>query len=88
MSGYSVLLSKKAAKYFDRCDTPTRDRLQEKLEKLALDPFDRRHSKPLKGRKNQRSARVGGFRILFRLEGVNLIVAEIGPRGDIYKHEQ
>jgi mRNA-degrading endonuclease RelE of RelBE toxin-antitoxin system len=88
VSGYSVLLSKKAAKYFDRCDTPTRDRLQEKLEKLALDPFDRRHSKPLMGRKNQRSARVGGFRILFRLEGVNLIVAEIGPRGDIYKHEQ
>jgi mRNA interferase RelE/StbE len=88
VSSYSVLLSKKAARYFDRCDTPTRDRLKEKLEKLTLDPFDRRHSKPLKGRKDQRSARVGGLRILFRVEGVHLIVAEIGPRGDIYKHEQ
>jgi mRNA-degrading endonuclease RelE of RelBE toxin-antitoxin system len=65
VSGYSVLLSKKAAKYFDRCDTPTRDRLQEKLEKLALDPFDRRHSKPLKGRKNQGRRELAGFESSF-----------------------
>lgn len=45
-------------------------------------------SKPLKGRKEQRSARVGSLRILFRVNDLNIIVAAIGPRGEIYKHGQ
>ena len=67
---------------------PTRRRLLEKLEKLKSDPFDLQNSKPLKGRNDQRSARVGDLRILFRVEALNIIVAEIGPRGEIYKHSQ
>jgi mRNA-degrading endonuclease RelE of RelBE toxin-antitoxin system len=83
---YSVSLSLTAEKYFERCDAPTRDRLRQKVEKLKADPFDPQNSKPLKGRKDQRSARVGGLRILFRVQGLDIIVAEIGPRGEIYKH--
>jgi mRNA-degrading endonuclease RelE of RelBE toxin-antitoxin system len=83
---YSVSLSRAAAKYLDRCDAPTRDRLRDKLEKLKADPFDPQNSKPLKGRSDQRSARVGGLRIVFRVNDLDIIVAEIGPRGEIYKH--
>jgi mRNA-degrading endonuclease RelE of RelBE toxin-antitoxin system len=72
----------------ERCDAPTRDRLRQKLEKLTADPFDPQNSKPLKGRNDQRSARVGGLRILFQAQGLDIIVAEIGPRGEIYKHGQ
>ena len=86
MNRYSVSLSRAAAKYLDRCDAPTRDRLREKLERLKADPFDPQNSKPLKGREDQRSARVGGLRILFRVNDLDIIVAEIGPRGEIYKH--
>ena len=86
MNRYSVSLSATAAKYLDRCDAPTRDRLRQKLEKLKVDPFDPQSSKPLKGRNDQRSARVGNLRILFRVQGLDVIVAEIGPRGEIYKH--
>jgi mRNA-degrading endonuclease RelE of RelBE toxin-antitoxin system len=50
--------------------------LRQKLESL----------KPLKGRNDRRSARVGGLRILFEAQGLDIIVAEIGPRGEIYKH--
>ena len=85
MSRYSISLSGRAAKYLDRCDASTRDRLRQKLEKLKDDPFDPQNSKPLKGRTDQRSARVGGLRILFRVQGLDIIAAEIGPRGDIYK---
>jgi mRNA-degrading endonuclease RelE of RelBE toxin-antitoxin system len=85
---YSVSLSRTAAKYLDRCDAPTRDRLREKLEKLKADPFDPQNSKPLKGRNDQRSSRVGGLRILFQVQGLDIIVAAIGPRGEIYKHGQ
>jgi mRNA-degrading endonuclease RelE of RelBE toxin-antitoxin system len=85
---YSVSLSRTAEKYFERCDAPTRERLRQKIEKLKADPFDSQNSKPLKGRKDQRSARVGGLRILFRVDSLDIIVAEIGPRGEVYKHGQ
>jgi mRNA-degrading endonuclease RelE of RelBE toxin-antitoxin system len=88
LNGYSVSISGPAANYLRRCDAPTRGRLREKLEKLKADPFDLQNSKPLKGRNEQRSARVGGLRILFQVQGLDIIVAEIGPRGEIYKHGQ
>ena len=85
MSRYIISLSASAEKYLARCDAPTRDRLQRKLEKLKADPFDLQNSKPLKGRKEQRSARVRSLRILFRVSGMDIVVAAIGPRGEIYK---
>lgn len=88
MSRYSVSLSRAAEKYFERCDAPTRDRLKQKLEKLKADPFDPQHSKPLKGRSDQRSARVGNLRIIFVLKDADIIVAAIGPRGEVYKRSQ
>jgi mRNA-degrading endonuclease RelE of RelBE toxin-antitoxin system len=88
VSRYIVSLSRTAAKYLKRCDAPTRDRLRQKLEKLKADPFDPQNSKPLKSRSDQRAARVGDLRILFRVNDLDIIVAEIGPRGDIYKHGQ
>ena len=82
MSRYSVSLSRTADKCFGRCDAPTRDRLQQKLEKLKADPFDPQNSKPLKGQSERRSARVGDLRILFPVDGLDIIVAAIGPRGE------
>ena len=63
-----------------------RDRLRKKLEMLKADPFDMQYSKPLKGRNDVRAARVGGLRILFQVQSLEIIVSEIGPRGEIYKH--
>jgi mRNA-degrading endonuclease RelE of RelBE toxin-antitoxin system len=57
-----------------------------KLEKLRVDPFDPQNSKPLKGPTGQRSARVGDLRILFRVIELDVIVAAIGTRGELYKH--
>ena len=88
MKSYSVSISGAAAKYLRRCDAPTRERLRQKLESLKADPFDAQNSKPLMGRDDRRSARVGGLRILFQVEGLDIVVAEIGLRGQIYKHGQ
>jgi mRNA-degrading endonuclease RelE of RelBE toxin-antitoxin system len=60
--------------------------LRQKIERLKADPFDPQNSKPLAGRNDQRPARAGGLRILFRVEGLDIVVADIGPRGEIYKH--
>jgi mRNA-degrading endonuclease RelE of RelBE toxin-antitoxin system len=83
---YSVSLAKAAAKYLERCDATTRERLKAKLEKLKSNPFDPQLSKPLRGRNDQRSARVGDLRILFRVESNQIIVAAIDVRGQVYKH--
>jgi mRNA-degrading endonuclease RelE of RelBE toxin-antitoxin system len=85
---YCVVLRRAADNYLERCDAATRLRLKEKLETLKANPFDLNNSKPLKGRSDQRSARVGSLRILFRVTDAEIIVADIGPRGDIYKHGQ
>jgi mRNA interferase RelE/StbE len=83
---YAVSLRRSAAKYLERCDKITRDRLLKKLDGLKADPFA--ESKPLKGRSDERSARVGDLRILFRVDEAEIIIAEIGPRGQIYKHSR
>lgn len=86
MEKYTLQITKAAKKYFDHCDATMRHRLQEKFDTLKADPFELQHSKPLKGRNEQRSARVGNLRILFRIEGTVIIIAHIAPRGQIYKH--
>jgi len=60
---YSVSLSRKAEKYLERCNAPTRDRLRHKFEEIKADPFEPQHSKPLKGRgsSDQRELAVSEF---------------------------
>jgi mRNA-degrading endonuclease RelE of RelBE toxin-antitoxin system len=58
VSRYSVSLSAPAAKYLDRCDAPTRDRLRQKLEKLKADPFDPQNSKPLRTIRDRRESAI------------------------------
>lgn len=85
---YSVELSAKAERYLERLDSVNRQRVGERLEQLAADPFDPGSSKPLHGQlAHARSSRIGSFRILFRVlqDRVLVIVMDIGPRGDIYK---
>lgn len=55
------------------------------LEEIAKEPLSAAHSKPLHGGQDKRTARVGGYRIIFEVTGETLRVVDIGPRGDIYK---
>ncbi|MGH9741458.1 MAG: type II toxin-antitoxin system RelE family toxin [Candidatus Acidiferrum sp.] len=72
------------AKYLQSLDKPTRRRIAEKLKALADDPTDIRLSLPLSA-SNKRRARVGSYRILFTFDNETLTVADIGPRGQIYR---
>jgi mRNA-degrading endonuclease RelE of RelBE toxin-antitoxin system len=80
-----IVLSRSAAKSLNSLDAPTRKRIREKLEAVAADPFNPRHSYPLQGT-NKRSARVGGYRILFLIQEPNTLAADvIEPRGQVYR---
>ena len=63
----------------------SRERFTERLSVLSGGP-GAGGSKPLHGRPEW-SLRVGGFRVLFRVDERNrtIVVTAIGARGDIYK---
>lgn len=80
-----IKLERDAAKYLEDLGQTTKQRMKDKLQELAADPFNIRTSKPLK-QSTKRAARVGSYRILFTVEGDVLLVAAIGPRGQIYRN--
>lgn len=72
------------AKYFERLDKSTQRRIKEKLEQIADEPQNPRFSKALQSH-DKRTARVGGYRIIFQIIDNTLRVVDIGARGDVYK---
>lgn len=79
-----ISITSTPAKYLAALDKPTRVRINAKLAAIAKSPYDTRLSYPLVGQ-TKRSSRVGGYRILFEIVQNELIVSDIGPRGQIYK---
>jgi len=84
---YRLRLAGPARRYLDRLEPRVQDRFERKFLLLAADPFDLRHSKPLTSAGIRRSARVGGWRIVFTVnrDAHDILVDEIGPRGQIYR---
>lgn len=84
---YSVQTSHAADAYFGRLDRPTQERIAARLADLSANPLDPQHSKPLRSVGGERSSRVGGYRIIFRVDSEHQIIAvdAIAPRGRAYR---
>jgi mRNA interferase RelE/StbE len=80
----NIKLATTAHKYLTKLDKNTQHRIADRLKNLAETPLDFRLSYPLKG-STKRSSRVGNYRILFEIDNEDMIVADIGPRGQIYR---
>ncbi len=84
---YKVFYTDEAAKKIQKLDKPTRLKIKEAVEELALDPAV---GKPLiyelKGRW---SYRVNDYRIIYRLEKGELviIILTVGHRKDVYEKQ-
>lgn len=72
--------SKKAVKYINSADKPTKKRLKESIEKI---PFG--HIKKLQGVEDGYRLRVGDLRVLFSMEDDKIYIDNIIPRGQAYK---
>jgi len=72
--------SKKAVKYVDSADKPTKKRLKEAIEKIPFGDI-----KKLQGIENGYRLRVGDLRVLFSLEDDTIYIDNIIPRGQAYK---
>ena len=72
--------SKKAVKYINSTDKPTKSRLKEAIEKIPLGDI-----KKLQGVDNGYRLRVGDLRVLFSIEDDIIYIDNILPRGQVYK---
>ena len=72
--------SKKAVKYINSADKPTKRRLKEAIEKMPSGDIKR-----LKGIEEAYRLRVGDLRVLFTLENDTIYIDNIIPRGQAYK---
>lgn len=72
--------SKKAIKYINSADKPTKKRLKESIEKIPLGDI-----KKLQGIEDGYRLRVGDLRVLFSMEDNIIYIDNISPRGQAYK---
>ena len=85
---YRVVIAHEAEKALDRMDRVAERRIRARLVQLAANPFDPRLSASLTERSGVRKSRVGGWRILFKVDRDQriLFVATVDTRGQVYKH--
>jgi len=85
---FEVRLSREAVKTLDRMDSKTEKRIRSRLHELSDNPLDPRLSKSLTDMEGLRSARVGGWRILYTIDNSAnaVIVIAVRPRGQAYRN--
>jgi mRNA interferase RelE/StbE len=85
---YRVKLTKAAQKVFIKLPVNLRSGLEKCFAQLEYDPRIHQHIKKLKGYENDYRYKAGGWRILYEIDAAQklVIVYDIGPRGDVYKH--
>ena len=79
----NVVLKPSVAKYLSRLNEPNKSRIKNALIKLSNEP-PQGDIKSLEGRDGYR-LRVGGYRVLFDVIEQEIVVYDIGLRGQIYK---
>jgi mRNA interferase RelE/StbE len=79
-----IHLHKDATKFLANTDKITRNRLLNALDNLSgIPPIG--DIKPLQGIDSTFRARIGKYRIIFKIENSTLLVRDIDSRGQVYK---
>lgn len=85
---YEVKFSRGAKKQFSKLPIDVQQRIQTKINELAIEPRPN-GVKKLQGDDNSYRVRVGDYRVVYELDDDVLIVTviKVGHRSDIYKDE-
>lgn len=76
---------KKAAKYIETLDRPTKQRLRTGILGLLETP-PQGDIKPLQGTNGESfRLRIGGYRVIYRMEKDTIVIDKVDSRGDVYK---
>jgi mRNA-degrading endonuclease RelE of RelBE toxin-antitoxin system len=84
---YTVEVSHRADKALGRLDRKTATRIRDRIDLLALDPYNRRISDEREMVPGQRYSRAGDWRILFevRESEKTVVIVTIQHRSRVYK---
>ena len=80
-----IKMHKQAEKYFNKLDNNTKERIREGIRGLLeIPPVG--NIKELKGEfQGLNRLQIGGFRIIYFIDGKLIKITNIFPRGDVYK---
>lgn len=82
----TTIYSKKAIKFLKETDKSIRDKIFKGILGLTeIPPVG--DIKALQGRDNELRLRISKYRIIYQYQNNNLMILDIGSRGDIYKYE-
>ena len=83
---YEIQISKSASKQIKKLPSEIQERIQVKVDSLAVESRPD-GVKKLKGRENGYRIRVGDYRIIYDIfdDVLLIIVVEVGHRGSVYK---
>jgi len=85
---YEVILADRAADYYEALPPSIQKQINKAIRSLEIKPLFGRHIKKLSGKlKGLYRYRLGRLRIVYQVleSDRKVLVAEIGPRGDVYK---
>jgi mRNA interferase RelE/StbE len=84
---YRLILAKRAAGVLRRLDRDLQKRIIERMDQLCENPLSPPLSDWVEGSPDLRKSRVGGWRILFRMDKAReeLLVVAIRPPGQAYR---
>ncbi len=81
---YSLLYTKTAARDIQKLDNVSKKRLKKKLEQYAKTPLT--YTKKLTDSKiGSYRWRIGNYRVIFDLDGQNIVILRVGHRREIYR---
>ena len=85
---YEVILANRAADYYEALPQSIQKQINKAIDSLEVNPLFGPHIKKLSGKlKGLYRYRLGKLRIVYQVleSDRKVLVAEIGPRGDVYK---
>jgi len=78
-----VFLHRTAQKYLDRLNRTDKDRIKSALEELEKEP-PQGDIRPYEGNPGIWRVKVGGYRVLYKIEDDIILATHIEPRGQAY----
>ena len=84
---YRVLITRRAERDVEALDSVVRKRIHGALRRLVMEPLGRA-KKLTRPELGQYRLRVGDWRIIFDLDGRDVVVLRIGHRREIYRRKK
>jgi mRNA interferase RelE/StbE len=70
-------------KYLERLNVSDRECIEDAIERLEKDPPEG-DIRPVKGQRGYFRLKVGGYRLLYRINEKGILITHIDPRGQAY----